>query len=50
LALKRKMNQALAITIGSSIQISLFVTPFLVVMGWFMDKPMSLSKHYSFLC
>jgi hypothetical protein len=42
------MNQALGITIGSSIQISLFVTPFLVILGWFMDKPMSLGKSYLF--
>jgi hypothetical protein len=38
------MNAALAITIGSSIQISLFVTPVLVILGYFMEKPMSLSN------
>lgn len=42
------MDLAIAVTIGSSIQISLFLTPFLVILGWFLNKPMSMSKYYSF--
>jgi len=41
------MDEALGITMGSSIQIALFLTPFLVIIGFFMDKPMSLSTPYS---
>lgn len=32
----------MGVAIGSSIQISLFVTPFLVILGWMMDRPMNL--------
>jgi Ca2+:H+ antiporter len=32
----------MGVAIGSSIQIALFVTPFLVVLGWIMDKDMNL--------
>jgi Ca2+:H+ antiporter len=41
-AYKNKMDLAIGVAIGSSLQISLFVTPFLVVLGWIMDKPMTL--------
>lgn len=41
-AWKNKMDLAIGVAIGSSLQIALFVTPFLVVLGWIMDKPMSL--------
>lgn len=30
------------VAVGSSIQISLFVTPFMVILGWILDKPLSL--------
>jgi calcium/proton exchanger cax len=43
LAFNNNINAALAITLGSSIQMSLFVTPSLVLVGSWMDKPMSLS-------
>ena len=39
---KDKMNLAIGIAIGSSLQIALSVTPFLVILGWIMDRPMSL--------
>lgn len=32
----------MGVAIGSSIQIALFVTPFLVVLGWIMDREMDL--------
>ncbi|KAI8963202.1 Calcium/proton exchanger [Daldinia sp. FL1419] len=41
-AVKNKMDLALGVAIGSSIQIALFVTPFLVVLGWIMDRGMDL--------
>lgn len=39
---KDKMDLALGVAIGSSMQIALFVTPFLVVLGWIMDRDMTL--------
>ncbi|KAI1106564.1 Calcium/proton exchanger [Jackrogersella minutella] len=41
-AVKNKMDLAMGVAIGSSIQIALFVTPFLVVLGWVMDRDMDL--------
>ncbi|KAF1987190.1 hypothetical protein K402DRAFT_53275 [Aulographum hederae CBS 113979] len=41
-AYKNKMDLALNIAVGSSIQIALFVTPLVVLLGWFMDKDMTL--------
>ncbi|KAI0888025.1 Calcium/proton exchanger [Annulohypoxylon maeteangense] len=41
-AVKNKMDLAMGVAIGSSIQIALFVTPFLVVLGWVMDREMDL--------
>ncbi|KAI1662191.1 Calcium/proton exchanger [Daldinia decipiens] len=41
-AVKNKMDLAMGVAIGSSIQIALFVTPFLVVLGWIMDRDMDL--------
>lgn len=41
-AIKNKMDLAMGVAIGSSIQISLFVTPFLVILGWIMHRPMDL--------
>ncbi|KAI1644173.1 Calcium/proton exchanger [Daldinia loculata] len=41
-AVKNKMDLAMGVAIGSSIQIALFVTPFLVVLGWIMDREMDL--------
>ncbi|KAF2153857.1 Calcium/proton exchanger [Myriangium duriaei CBS 260.36] len=41
-AYKDKMDLAIGVAIGSSMQIALFVTPFLVLLGWAMDKPMTL--------
>lgn len=41
-AYHNKMDLAIGVAIGSSLQIAIFVTPFLVLVGWFMDVPMSL--------
>lgn len=34
--------QAMQVAIGSSIQIAMFVTPFLVVLGWIMGHDMTM--------
>ena len=41
-AAKNKLDLALGVSLGSSIQIALFVTPIVVLLGWMMDKDMSL--------
>lgn len=41
-AAKGKMDLAINVAIGSSLQIALFVTPALVILGWIMDKEMTL--------
>ncbi|RDL42348.1 uncharacterized protein BP5553_02327 [Venustampulla echinocandica] len=41
-ATKNKMDLAIGVAVGSSIQIALFVTPFVVLLGWCMGKEMSL--------
>ena len=41
-AMKDKMDLAIGVAIGSSMQIALLVTPFLVILGWIIDQPMTL--------
>ncbi|KAK4166474.1 Sodium/calcium exchanger protein-domain-containing protein [Cladorrhinum sp. PSN259] len=41
-AVKNKMDLAMGVAIGSSIQIALLVTPSLVMLGWAIGEPMSL--------
>lgn len=41
-AMKGKLNLAIGIVVDSTLQIALFVTPFLVVLGWIIGQPMSL--------
>lgn len=41
-AIKNKMDLALAIAIGSSIQIAIFVLPTCVLFAWSIDNPFSL--------
>ncbi|KAF2400933.1 calcium/proton exchanger family protein [Trichodelitschia bisporula] len=41
-AYKQKMDLAIGVAIGSSLQIALFVTPFLVILGWIIGQPMTL--------
>lgn len=41
-ASKNKMDLAIGVSLGSSIQIALFVTPIVVLLGWCLDTDMSL--------
>ena len=41
-ALKNKMDLSLAVAVGSSLQIALFVAPLLVIIGWVIGQPMDL--------
>ncbi|RYC61477.1 hypothetical protein CHU98_g4740 [Xylaria longipes] len=41
-AMKNKMDLAIGVAIGSSIQIALFVTPLVVILGWIINQPMTL--------
>ncbi|KAL7516708.1 hypothetical protein ACHAWX_001697 [Stephanocyclus meneghinianus] len=41
-AYKNKMDLALGVALGSSVQIALFVLPLVVVIGWFTGKEMTL--------
>lgn len=41
-AVRNKMDLAMGVAIGSSIQIALLVTPFLVILGWIIGQPMTL--------
>ena len=41
-ASKNKLDLALGVALGSSIQIALFITPLVVIIGWIADKGMSL--------
>jgi Ca2+:H+ antiporter len=41
-AYKHKMDLAIGVAIGSSLQIALFLTPFLVILGWIVGQPMTL--------
>lgn len=44
-AYKNKMDLAIGVAIGSSLQIALFVTPFLVILGWILNVEMTLHFH-----
>ncbi|KAH1754439.1 hypothetical protein KXX41_007450 [Aspergillus fumigatus] len=44
-AWKGKMDLAIGVAVGSSLQIALFVTPFLVIMGWILNVEMTLNFH-----
>lgn len=41
-AWKDKMDLAIGVAVGSSMQIALLVTPFLVILGWIIGQPMTL--------
>jgi len=41
-AMKNKMDLAIGVAVGSSIQIALFLTPLMVILGWIINKPMTL--------
>jgi len=42
-AMGGKMDLAMGICVGSSIQISILVAPLAVVVGWYVDRPMTLN-------
>jgi Ca2+:H+ antiporter len=44
LGYKLKIDLVVTIALGACMQIALFLTPFLVILGWFMDVPMTLSN------
>jgi calcium/proton exchanger cax len=41
-AMKNRLDLAIGIVVGSTLQIALFVTPFLVILGWIIDRQMAL--------
>jgi Ca2+/H+ antiporter len=41
-AMKNKMDLAIGVAVGSSIQIALFITPLIVILGWIIDREMTL--------
>lgn len=43
--MKNKMELSLAVALGSSLQIALFMIPFTVIVGWFVNRDMTLDFH-----
>ncbi|KAM0749515.1 calcium/proton exchanger [Meredithblackwellia eburnea MCA 4105] len=41
-ATKNKLDLSMAVAVGSSIQISLFVIPLLIILGWIIGQPLTL--------
>ena len=41
-AIKNKMDLAIGVAVGSSMQIALLVTPLMVLLGWILGNNMSL--------
>ncbi|OJJ38799.1 hypothetical protein ASPWEDRAFT_57405 [Aspergillus wentii DTO 134E9] len=41
-AMKGNLGLAIGVIVGSTLQIALFVTPFMVIWGWIINEPMSL--------
>ena len=41
-SMKDKLTLSLGVAVGSSIQIALFVIPFIVTLGWILHKPLTL--------
>ena len=41
---KNRLDLTLSVAVGSSIQIALFVIPFLVLLGWIIGQPLSLCE------
>lgn len=42
-ALKNKMDLAVGVSVGSSMQIALLVTPLMVLLGWIIGQNMTLN-------
>ena len=47
---KERINYAIGVIVGSILQIALFVLPILVVVGWFLTRPMTLYFETSQTC
>ena len=45
-AYRGKMDLAINVAIGGSMQIALFVTPFLVILSWVMQNPVPMTLHF----
>jgi Ca2+:H+ antiporter len=41
-SVKNKLTLSLGVAVGSSIQIALFVIPFIITLGWILNKPLTL--------
>jgi len=41
-SVRNKITLSLGVAVGSSIQIALFVIPFIVILGWILGKPLTL--------
>jgi Ca2+:H+ antiporter len=41
-SVKDRISLSISVAVGSSIQIALFVVPFIVSLGWIIGKPMTL--------
>ncbi|KAI0078827.1 hypothetical protein K474DRAFT_1641003 [Panus rudis PR-1116 ss-1] len=41
-SVKDQLTLSISVAVGSTIQTALFVIPFMVVLGWIMDKPLAL--------
>ena len=49
-AMKDKMDLAMGVAVGSCVQISLFVAPITVIVGWVADVPMSFNfPHFEII-
>jgi len=42
-AIKDKLDLSIGVAVGSSTQIALFVIPFVTLLGWWLDEPMTLN-------
>jgi Ca2+:H+ antiporter len=42
-ALKNNMDLSVSVAMGSSLLVALFVAPFLVIVGWVIGQPMTLT-------
>ena len=42
MSMRDKLDFAISLIVGSTLQIALFVTPFLVIAGWIINRPMTL--------
>lgn len=40
--MRNKMDLSIGVSLGSSMQISMFVTPLLVLVGWVLNQPLTM--------